>query len=86
MNDNDNESVNDNHDEECYKIKQINNWFKKIDKTKTFEEQIEILKTIDFLDEYWHDSYHDDKGLNNKIFKVKVAYLVNDVDEELFNI
>ena len=83
-NNNDNESVNDNDDEEYYKIKQINNWFKKIDKTKSFEEQIEILKTIDFLDEYWHDYYHDDKELNNKIFKVKVAYLVNDVDEELF--
>ena len=67
-----------------YKIKQINNWFKKIDKTKSFEEQIEILKTMDFLDEYWHDYYHDDKELSNKIFKVKVAYLVNDVDEELF--
>ena len=83
-NNNDKESVNDNDDDEYYKIKQINNWFKKTDKTKSFEEQIEILKTIDFLDEYWHDYYHDDKELNNKIFKVKVAYLVNDVDEELF--
>ena len=83
---NDNENVNDNDDdEEYYKIKQINNWFKKIDKTKLFEEQIEILKTKDIFDEYWYDEYyHDNKELNNKIFKVKVAYLVNDVDEELF--
>ena len=85
-NNNNNVSVNENDsdDEEYYKIKQIKNWFKKIDKTKSFEEQIEILKTIDSLDEYWHDYYHDDKELNNKIFKGKVAYLVNDVDEELF--
>ena len=43
------------------------------------------MKQKDFLDEYWYDEYyHDNKELNNKIFKVKVAYLVNDVDEELF--
>ena len=82
---NENENENDSDDEEYCKIKQINNWFKKIDKTKSFEEQIEILKTIDFLDEYWHDHYHDDnKELNNKIFKVKAAYLVNDVGKESF--
>ena len=47
--------------------------------------QIEILKTKDFLDEYWYDEYyHDNKKLNNKIFKVKVAHLLNDVDEVLF--
>ena len=39
-NNNNNESVNDNDDyeEEYYKTKQINNWFKKIDKAKSFEE------------------------------------------------
>ena len=47
--------------------------------------QIEILKTKDFLDEYWYDEYyHDNKKLNNNIFKVKVAHLLNDVDEVLF--
>ena len=45
--------------------------------------QIEILKTKDFLDEYWYDEYyHDNEELNkNKIFKVKVALLLNDVNE-----
>ena len=87
FNNNNNKSVNDNDDEEeeYYKIKQVNNWFKPIDKTKSFEEQIDILKTKDFLDEYWYDEYHrDNKELNNKIFKVKVAHLLNDVDKELF--
>ena len=93
-NQNENESVNDhesinNYDsddeEEYYKRKQINNWFKTIDKTKSFEEQVEILKTKDSLDEYWHDEYyHDNKEVNNEIFKIKVAYLLNEVDEELF--
>ena len=83
--DNDNDDDDDDHDEQYYKIKQINNWFKTIDKTKSFEEQIEILKTKDFLDEYWYDEYyHDNKELNNKIFKVKVAHLLNDVDDKLF--
>ena len=82
-NDNDDDD-DDDHDEQYYKIKQINNWFKTIDKTKSFEQQIEILKTKDFLDEYWHDYCHDDKELNIKIFKTKVAYLVNDIEEQFF--
>ena len=45
--DNDVHDDNDDHDEEYYKIKQINNWFKTIDKTKSFEQQTEILKTRD---------------------------------------
>ena len=43
------------------------------------------MKQKDFLDEYWYDEYyHDNKELNNKIFKVKVAHLLNDVDDNLF--
>ena len=63
-------------DEQYYKIKQLNKYFKTIDETKPFEEQIEILKKKDFLDEYWHDGYHDDKELSIKIFKAKVTYLI----------
>ena len=79
--DNDNESESES-DEQYYKIKQLSNYFKAIDKTKSFEEQIEILKAKDFLDEYWHEEYHDDKELNLKIFKAKAAYL--DTDEDFF--
>ena len=42
-NDNNNKS-DDDYDEKYYEIKQINNTFKKIDKTKSFEDQIDILK------------------------------------------
>ena len=53
--------------------------------TKSFEEQIEILKKRDFLDEYWHERYcHGNKELNLKIVKAKAAYLLNDLDEDLF--
>ena len=74
------DSKHDDDDEQYYKIKQLNNYFKMIDARKPFEEQIEILKKKDFLNECWHD----DKELNIKIFKVKVAYFINDLDEQLF--
>ena len=45
---NENENENENDDEQCYEIKQLNDWFKTIDQTKSLEEQIEILKTKDF--------------------------------------
>ena len=48
-NENDNviesESESEHHDDEqYYKTKQLNNYFKTIEETKPFEEQIEILK------------------------------------------
>ena len=49
------------------------------------KEQIETLKTKDFLNEYWHFGYHfGNKELNFKIFKAKAAYILNDLDEQLF--
>ena len=95
-NENDNDSDNDNvdnndddddhdHDEQYYIIKQLNTYFKSIDKTKSLKEQIEILWKRDFLDEYWHMGYyHDDKELNLRIFKAKAAYILNDLEEQLF--
>ena len=56
-----NEIVNDhdvNDDDDYNIIKQLNNYFETIDETKSFKEQIEILKTRNFLNEYWHFGYH----------------------------
>ena len=47
--DNDNESESESGDEQYYKIKQLNNYFRTIDETKSFEEQIEILKKKRFF-------------------------------------
>ena len=50
-----NEIVNDhdvNDDDDYNIIKQLNNYFETIDETKSFKEQIEILKTRNFLNEY----------------------------------
>ena len=33
---------------------------------------------------YWHKKYDYDKELNLRIFKLKYAYLLNDLDEKLF--
>ena len=54
--DSENESVNENEsinkdenesgDEQYYEIEQINNNFKKIDETKSFKDQIDILGEI----------------------------------------
>ena len=56
-----------------------------IDQTKSLEEQIEILKTKDFLYEYWSLKYYNDnKDLNYKIFKAEAAYLLTDLDKKYF--
>ena len=82
--DNNNGNENENENDDYYKIKQINNNFKKIDETKSFEEQINLLKGINYLYEYWHMKYNYDKELNLKIFKLKYAHLLEDLDEKLF--
>ena len=44
-----------------------------IDESKSFEDQINLLKQINFLYEYWNMRYYDDdKDLNLKIFKLKL--------------
>ena len=88
-NKNENESENESekeseNDDDDYDIKQINDSFKMINETKSFEEQINLLREIDYLNEYWHMCYDDNKELNLKIFKLTYAYLSNDLDEKLF--
>ena len=56
-----------------------------IDESKSFEDQIKLFKKINYFNEYWHMRYYDDdKELNLKIFKLKFAYVSNDIDEKLF--
>ena len=85
---NENENVSKNENESVDKIDDnvdTNNYFNIIDKTKSFEDQIEILKKMDDLSQYWDMNYCDDnKKLNFKIFKPKFANIFNDVDDNLF--
>ena len=55
-----------------------------IDKSKSFEEQIESLKKVENVEGYYFYKDYDDKELKFKIFKLKLAHLSNEIDEKLF--
>ena len=86
-NDNDNDDDDDydcDNDDEIT-VKEINNNFKKIDETKSFEDQIDILKKLPYLNDYCFMNYYEDnKETNLRLFKLKIAHVFNDVDDNLF--
>ena len=85
VNDDDDYDGDDDHGEQYYKIKQINNNFKEIDETKSFEGQIDILKKTPWLNDYWYIKYYEDnKEANLRLFKLKLAHILNDVEDNLF--
>ena len=84
-NNNDNENKNDNENENVNEIKQLNDSSDKmIDESKSFEEQIKLLKKVKNLNEYWHCRRYGDKELKFKIFQANLANCSNFIDEELF--
>ena len=65
-------------------IKQLNDFLDEIiDKSKSFEEQIELVRKVENLDEYCFMDHYDDKKFKFKIFKLKLAYLSN-IDKKIF--
>ena len=91
-NENENENVNENENENenerddgQYYLEQLNNNFKEIDETKSFKDQIDILKKIPDLNDYWYIEYYEDnKDINLRLFQLKLAHILNDVDDNLF--
>ena len=66
-------------------IKELNDYLDKvIDKSKSFEDQMESLEKVGNLEEYYFINDFDDKELESKIFKLKLAYLSNIIDKKLF--
>ena len=66
-------------------IKEKNDDFDKIiDKSKPFEDQIKSLKRVENLDNYYCEKDFDDKELKFKIFKLRLAHLSNEIEENLF--
>ena len=55
-----------------------------IDKSKSFEDQIELLKKLEDLKEYLFMKDFDDKELKIKYFKIHLADMSNKIDEKLF--
>ena len=75
-NDNDDNDNSDDDDDDIT-VKGINNNFKKIDETKSFEGQIDILKKIPWLNEYWDMCYYEDnKETNLRLFKLNNLMLM----------
>ena len=77
---------------EDYDDDEINNRIKKlndhldeiIDKSKSFEDQIKSIRKVKNLDDYYYVNDFGDKELKFKIFKLKLAHLSNEIDENLF--
>ena len=55
-----------------------------IDKSKSFEDQIESLKKLEDLKGYWPYNDYDDKELKSKYFRMQLADMSNKIDEKLF--
>ena len=87
-NKNENENVNENeneNDDGQYYLERININFKKIDETNSFKDQIDVLKEIPDLNDYWYIKYYEDnKDINFRLFKLKLAHILNDVDDNFF--
>ena len=67
------------------KIKELNDYLNKIiDKSKSFEDQIKLIRKVKNLDYYYYVNNLGDKELKSKIFKLKLAHLSNEIDEDLF--
>ena len=90
-NENGNENGNEKENEEENKeendntmIKQLNDCLDQIiDKSKSFEDQIESIKKLKDLSEYYYINDYGNKELEFKIFKVKLANLSNIIDKKI---
>ena len=80
--------MSSNEDDETMRqniIKKLNDHLDKIiDKSKSFEDQIKSIKKVENLEEYYFINDFGDKELKFKIFKLKLAHLSNEIDEDLF--
>ena len=87
VNENENERENENENESDYGqyyLEQLNSNSKEIDETKSFKDQIDILKK-NSLGDYWYMHYYEDnKEINLRLFKIKLAHTLNHVDDNLF--
>ena len=67
------------------RIRKLNNHLDKIiDKSKSFEDQIKSIKKAENIVDYYRVNDFNDKKLTFKIFKLKLAYLSSEIDEDLF--
>ena len=78
----DDKTMNQNNNDT---IKELNDSLDKIiDESKSFEDQIQSIKKVKNLDEYYYINNFGNKELEFKIFKLKLAYLSNIIDKKIF--
>ena len=66
-------------------IKELNDCLDEIiGKSKSFEEQIQSIRKVENLNEYWIIEDYSDKELEFKIFEVTLAHLSNIIDKKVF--
>ena len=69
VNEDNNDNDNDNADDDYITVKEINNDFKKVDETKSSEEQVDRLRKIPWLNDYRNMFYYEDnKETNLRLF------------------
>ena len=88
-NENEHENEDDNetmtHNEKNEIIKGKNDILDEvIDKSKSCQEQIEPLKKLEGLKEYWLYNDFGDKELKSKYFKIELAEMSNEIGKKLF--
>ena len=67
------------------KIKALNDHLDEItDKSKSSEDQIKSIRKVKYLDYYYYVNDFGDKELKFKIFKLRLAHLSNEIDQDLF--
>ena len=55
-----------------------------IDKSKSFEEQIKLLKKREDLKGFWPYNDFGNKELKSKYFEIELADMSNEIDKKLF--
>ena len=76
---------NENENDKTITIKKLNDNLDEIfDKSKSFEDQIKLLRKVENIIEYCHYEYYGDKEWKFKYFKIELAHLSNIIDKKLF--
>ena len=85
MSSNDDEDDNENENNKTIIIKELNDCLDEIiGKSKSFEEQIQSIRKVENLNEYWIIEDYSDKELESKIFELTLAHLSNIIDKKVF--
>ena len=86
MSSNDDEDDNENENNKTLIIiKELNDCLDEIiGKSKSFEEQIQSIRKVENLNEYWIIEDYSDKELESKIFELTLAHLSNIIDKKVF--